>query len=602
MGSSTPTHNYSMDSDYSASRLPPSSSALIALSTLVPPSPCLSASLSITSGDIPILLDGLEFSANHRYSAASDFSDWRISARASLHESDLPQSSSCVSTGTFGPIYRRRPLAYREFESHAEGHEPYTASAVTWPQTTLESQGPPERVSYLECAYTAIQPTSKTDMESTTVKCASGGEIRSDVVDSETPIRKERLSLREGLHAQLASSTAQHDDPYDMASNRPTSATATKVKFKPVAYFAPAGDKGRSTFSLDNIRTVISIDQEGFRSVNPSFKFVGHSKRTFDDKRQRAETMAQFVPVNQQTFHFHYAPLDGQPVLRRISVNDDETRDYISREATLGLKSNGIYIVHGTELAIQTMHDENRGHGAMELHWEFVYKVDDRKVGPSKKVIDGEKNLTPLSLSCSPALLNSCQGKRVNLLHIVKKSITAKLTAEKLEASEYILARPPLHNKTNSASGRHRRALSYGRQPELSTCNTKPPAQRGVLQENRSDFDGRDLSRGARRRRASSAGEWNSFDSQPRTKVEADIITMCPPIQKHIVSPARLAQMLETKSVKKNTLPAIPQIDFYPLAPNPRHYRSRARNGMTERVPRDITSTVVSSLQRPSSS
>ena len=587
-----------MESDYSASRLPPSSSALIALSTLTPPSPCLTASLSstsITSGDIPILLDGLEFSANHRYSTASVFSDWRISPRASLHESNFPQSSSCVSTGTFGPICRRQPLAYREFESHGKevkAHEPCTVT-MPWPQTTLESQGPPERASYLECAYTAIQSASEVDTKnaSVDVKYDSGGEISevpvAGVIDSKTPIRKERLSLREGLGAQLVSSTTQHDDPYDVftiASNRPTLATTTKAKFKPVTYFAPAGDKRRSTFSLDNIKMVISIDQEGFRSVDPAFKFVGHSKRTFDDKRQQAETMAQFVPlVNQQTFHFHYAPLDGLPVLRRISVNDDETRDYISREATLGLKSNGIYVVHGTELVTQTMHDENRSHGTIELHWEFVYKVDDRKVGPSKKIADGEKNLTPLSLSCSPALLNPRQGKKVNLLHIVKKSVTAKLTAEKLEASEYqvysslISTRPPLHNTTNSTSGRHRRALSYGRQLKHSTCNAKPLAQHGVLQENRSDFDDQDLSRGARRRRASSAGEW---DSQPRTEVEADTMTMYPPVQKHIVSPARLAQMLETKSVKKNALPAIPQIDFYPLAPNPRHYRSRARNGV----------------------
>ena len=581
-----------MESVYSASRLPPSSSALIALSTLTPPSPSLTASLSsssITSGDIPILLDGLAFSANHRYSTASSFSNWRVSGTPNFYESDLPQSCSCASTGTFGPIRRRPPSVYRESgRDHVRDaitHE--NTTTVPWPQTRLESQKPPERASEKACSdystlsYMATQPTPEVQMQ----RAIDSGRKITEIPDSKTPVQKELLSLGVGLGAQLASSPTQHDDDlYDAfasAIDRPSPMTPPQYKPKPITYSAPSGEKRKSTFNMDNIRAVVSIDQEGFRSVNPTFKFAGYHRRTFDDKRQRAENMAHFVPVNQQNFHFHYAPFDGLPILRRISVNGDETRDYISREATLGLKSNGIYAIHGTELT-QTMHDENRAHGTTtELHWEFVYKVDDRKIGPSKKIIDGEKNLMPLSLSCSPALLYPSQGKRVNLLHIVKKSITARLTAERLETSEYpsaILAKPPLHDATNSTSGRHRKALSHGRQSDLATAGAKPLIQcTALIQENRGDLSGHvDLIREARRRRASSAGEWNSLDSQPRTTVKANVLTKYPPVQKHIVSPARLARMLETESFKQNATPAIPQPDFYPLAPNPRHYRSRA--------------------------
>ena len=580
-----------MESVYSASRLPPSSSALIALSTLTPPSPSLTASLlstSITSGDIPILLDGLAFSTNHRYSTASSFSNWRVSGTTNFYESDLPQSCSCASTGTFGPIHRRPPSAHRE-SGRDHVREAITCedtTTVPWSQTWLESQEPSERAfekaySDHSLPYVTTQPTPEVQMQCAT---DSGGKI-SEIpsTDSKTHVQKERPSLRVGLDARLASLPTQHDDLYDAftsAIDRPSSMTPPKSEFKPVTYSVPSGEKRKSTFNLDNIRAVVSIDQEGFRSVNPSFTFAGYHRRFFD-KRQRAENMAHFVPANQQNFHFHYAPFDGLPILRRISVNDDETRDYISREATLGLKSNGIYTIHGIELAAQTMHDENRA--TTELHWEFVYKVDDRKVGPSKKIIDGEKNLMPLSLSCSPALLYPSQGKRVNLLHVVKKSVIAKLTAERLEVSEYpsaIPARPPLHDATNSTSTRHRKALSHGRQPDLATAGANPLIHCTVLQEKHGALSGHvDGIRDARRRRASSAGEWNSLDSQPRTTAEANILTRYPPVQKHIVSPARLARMLETKSLKQNATSAIPQPDFYPLAPNPRHYRSRMRSG-----------------------
>ncbi|KIL71484.1 hypothetical protein M378DRAFT_62795, partial [Amanita muscaria Koide BX008] len=81
---------------------------------------------------------------------------------------------------------------------------------------------------------------------------------------------------------------------------------------------------------LSDVKVLLSIDQEGFRSINPSFRFVECITQPACDRQPRKQIVAQFVPVHRQTFHFHYAPFDGLPVLRRIYVNEDENHDYIS--------------------------------------------------------------------------------------------------------------------------------------------------------------------------------------------------------------------------------------------------------------------------------
>jgi len=52
--------------------------------------------------------------------------------------------------------------------------------------------------------------------------------------------------------------------------------------------------------------------------------------------------------------------------------------DYISRQATLTLKYNGIYIVESTE---------DKG----KLAWKFEYLVEDRWIPETGRIMDGEK-------------------------------------------------------------------------------------------------------------------------------------------------------------------------------------------------------------------
>lgn len=174
------------------------------------------------------------------------------------------------------------------------------------------------------------------------------------------------------------------------------------------------------------------IDQEGFRDAEPSFKFSGISRvRSSKENKSQDQFMAQFRPVSRQQFHFHHAPFETPPVLRRITVNNDDTSDYVSRQAHLALKSNGVYVIHGHEM-LSAEHPSE----PTKLYWQFEYLVDDRCVessSGSRRYLEGEKTFTPLTFSCSPRLLLPSQAKRINIMHVFKKSLAPKLVAEKLQ-------------------------------------------------------------------------------------------------------------------------------------------------------------------------
>ncbi|KAF8314015.1 hypothetical protein DL93DRAFT_2080483 [Clavulina sp. PMI_390] len=100
-------------------------------------------------------------------------------------------------------------------------------------------------------------------------------------------------------------------------------------------------------------------------------------------------------------------------------MNGDPKRDYLSREASLLLRTNGVYTVKGSE-------DKGR------LTWQFTYLVDDRRDAGGEKM-GGEKMLTPLSFSCAPELLSLDRGRKVGLLQVAKKALLSKLIASKIE-------------------------------------------------------------------------------------------------------------------------------------------------------------------------
>ncbi|CAE6526389.1 unnamed protein product [Rhizoctonia solani] len=129
--------------------------------------------------------------------------------------------------------------------------------------------------------------------------------------------------------------------------------------------------------------------------------------------------VAEFTMKKRQGWNFHHGVAESDPKLRRLTINGVEDRDYLSRKASLSVKSNGVYTVKGTE-----------DHGRFE--WKLEYLVEDRR-GPSGAVIPGEKTLTPLLFTCAPELLIPEQGKKVRLLHVMKKSITPRIHSSKME-------------------------------------------------------------------------------------------------------------------------------------------------------------------------
>ena len=256
------------------------------------------------------------------------------------------------------------------------------------------------------------------------------------------------------------------------------------------------------------------IDQEGFRAVKSCMQLVGYSPRARSlhpyESAESAESraiagFAEFMPTKRETFTFHYATLDSPPTLRMVSVAGDESRDYISRQATLSVKANGVYTVLGTETFMASALSSD-AHG-LRLRWKFDYLVSDRKVDGTGKTLPGEKTLTPLTFSCSPYLFHPLQGKKTGLMHIMKKNLVPKLGAQKLEPPTYVsnrsitpqtsryLSTPAAHIRSRSdAAARSRHYHSLTRSPLDTRVDGRATLSMDQVQH-------------TRRRRASSAGE-----------------------------------------------------------------------------------------------
>ena len=187
---------------------------------------------------------------------------------------------------------------------------------------------------------------------------------------------------------------------------------------------------------LQSTTLEIMVDQEGFRMIKPVFKLAGYTPpRTKENEAvslgvHLVSATADFMPVQRKSFTFHYSELDTPPVLRRLMLNGDESRDYLSKQAYLILKANGPYTVQGIEHVQSFPLFFANEHSI--LSWRFDYLIGDRRTGAGR-IIPGEKTFTPLCFSCSPALLLPAQGKKIRVMHVVKKSVAAKLIATKVE-------------------------------------------------------------------------------------------------------------------------------------------------------------------------
>lgn len=363
---------------------------------------------------------------------------------------------------------------------------------------------------------------------------------------------------------------------------------------------------------LENVTLSLLIDQEGFRTAQPLFKPTKLTRCHLMESGTIKVDLITFVPATREVFQFHYAPLDGLPILRRLIINGDESRDFLSRQAYLSLKSSGMYTVHGTEIASPTVMlassptlndnaEVNQGlDAAAKLYWQFDYSVEDRRAEQTGKVVDGEKILVPHTFTCSPHMLHPSQGKKVKLIQIVKKTVGPKLMAERKPLSSAIhiheLPSPPRkveeeeeeedmqsrtcpsnHKNTSQAWNLHRRSQSNPRETSrISLSFSFPQAPVPAPKRDRhgdSEMTTPVLVLPQRRRRASSVGE-----NHIQTRLEGILPS------RHIFPHSRLCQLFEESSSIDNgsdnddddhvlKIPQTQELALLPLGPSP-HFRN----------------------------
>ncbi|KAG6889995.1 hypothetical protein C0995_012955 [Termitomyces sp. Mi166 len=337
-----------------------------------------------------------------------------------------------------------------------------------------------------------------------------------------------------------------------------------------------------SNFSAATVE--IMIDQEGFRGVLARFKYSGYTTSGHTTDRDE-HGIAHFRPVKRQAFYFHYAALESLPVLRRINVNGEESRDYISRQASLCLKTNGVYFVRGNEnLCFPAPGEATQ---ISKLQWRFEYMVDDRRNDASGKVMsDGEKLLTPLSFSCSPLLLHPLQGKRVRLMHIMKKSVIPKLVAEKMEPPSFSPSTKPQDNQAKktppSPLPPYATIQTRGFRSHKRSVTLWIPGDEIVVTHSSTNLDTVCESKSSpiRRRRASSAGE-HSHPGSSRSPPARPLPHGNSPLCQNIIPRSRLATTIDTEDTLAKDLPiSLEQSSnldeaFYPLSPSPHRNLSR---------------------------
>ncbi|KAH7916465.1 hypothetical protein BJ138DRAFT_474983 [Hygrophoropsis aurantiaca] len=316
---------------------------------------------------------------------------------------------------------------------------------------------------------------------------------------------------------------------------------------------------------LKDVTIELWIDQEGFRAIKPTLRLMGYSPRARSlhpygtvhaSGTDLTAGVAEFMPVKREAFAFHHAVLDGTPTLRRVTVDGDESRDYISRHASLNIKSSGVYTVLGTEttsLAIAGVDTRGRGGSRFDhikLQWKFDYLVDDRRVDGNGKAMQGEKTLTPLTFSCSPLLLHPLQGKKVGLMHVVKKSVATKLAAEKLEPPRRprpkdVQLHPGYKTPSPRNMGSHSRSRSDAHAKESAAVLRSTATNSTLVPGGRMGTLGiTEQVQYTRRRRASSAGEhgW----ATAATLVQANPHRTA--IAKHIMPHAELSRLITSNA------------------------------------------------------
>ncbi|KAJ3548593.1 hypothetical protein NMY22_g1209 [Coprinellus aureogranulatus] len=485
-------------------RIPTRCSAFFALATLTPPSPdpSISSCSSVDFDDFPIfLVDSVTESSVE--SSPANFLHGDL-ADSTLGMAETGSSTSICSFGTFGQ--RRGGTLVDSPFSVGESlvDDEYAMDSLCEYYMSASPSPSPTEAKYLEAGLIQ-QPTAPGPL-------VPGFHQPKHALDHATAIHNVSIFVNEdGL---VSPAPILPVDSCPLIPSPPLKATdhllnseahiaPTQRRLPPVApdlivrprnavVRRKAMHRTRKEAQSDEVEFVwlhgisvdLLIDQEGFRSATPSFRYAGVTR----SKNDKTTCTVTFRATSKQGYNFHYNPFDSLPVLRRVTIHGEESKDYISKQAQLTLKANGVYAVHGAEISsISPAHSRvfnQLGYDPEKLEWEFQYLVEDR-TDTYGRAIAGEKKFVPLTFTCSPWLLHPSQGKRVNLMHIFKKGVLGKLTAEKakdssrqppfqrqgdrladisIHASGHLAAptcSPTTYNEFQGRDGTHRRAMSH---------------------------------------------------------------------------------------------------------------------------------------------
>ncbi|KAJ3863016.1 hypothetical protein EV359DRAFT_82761 [Lentinula novae-zelandiae] len=616
------------------------------LDPLGPPSPILAPAVltaTMTSEEVPMFLFNSESNddiASRRASTVSSLDSYGL---ISSRSSDTIQTArTCSTYGTFGQ-FRRSQLYNTQIQTlsspsparlvsdnhgHTVMHDDPTKSLTSY---SLEgyrresTSGSLITTATLLSTTPIVSPPSPSPSVYSTMSCSistlsdrshetqymnySGyaGDLHSmsnlpavSLSQCDSVISLPNLTVSRSCHDIKDSSASS--SYYSRQAPLPSQVVSAPVRMSPHA------ELPRNLGWLRDTVVEILIDQEGFRSITPTFRFAGYSTntRSLDSSKKVIEGgAAQFVPISRQTFNFHYAPFDGQPVLRRISINGS-SRDHVSRQATMCLKSNGVYIVRGSETSIIPAKEVSGDSSteAPKLRWKLDYFVDDRR-GSGRR--EGEKTFTPLTFSCSPLLLHPLQGKKIRLMHVMKKNVVTKLVAERMElpnatsrrSSSPLLCEaapssPPPLTRTDPSKAHlwnlHRRFQSHGHPRTLERSESSGAKASSPLGSNRMNgfYNRGQQSVSQRHRRASSAGEicvtdlnqgYQNVDEKKGIKAcNGDPVFVLSsnrlesptiPYDRHILPPSKLSELLENI---ENVKPMLQKVEvFTSLSPAPRN-------------------------------
>ncbi|KAG6814142.1 hypothetical protein H0H92_002137 [Tricholoma furcatifolium] len=558
------------------------STDLLALSDLSPPSPVSSPTKLNTSwtwSDVEVEFD---FDVDDDEGSLPLRDNFTSNDRSGLCILSSSSISTVCSNGTFGPVFKsHKPASATLVESHStisnlsalsNGSNPN--SPCDWRNDTLYVHSPRSPCRRKRSLDDALNSTSATESPASdhvmTISTSTlGGSNAQDeapmrITNGELPISPalKNSEISPSYSETLFCSLTDYESGPTFPVSKPQStgldfytrqlafaATLATLEKKcpsepssPIAKYSGSGPLCIPSSNTSSTTAELLIDQEGFRSVWARFKHTGSLVLDPYSEDDNKDTMVQFRPIKRQTFRFHYAALEALPVLRRITVNGEESRDYTARQASLSTRTNGVYFVLGDETPCFTV--PGKTISTSKLRWRFEYLVI-LKSDTTGMTSNGERLVTPLSFSCSPLLLHPLQGKRVRLVHVMKKSVIPKLVAQKMEPPNLSGSSSPVAPARGTPSSMphsdrtHRH--SYDSHKRMATLWTPRPSDAISMSTE-------DVYKTApyRRRRASSAGERSLPCGNPTSSYVGHQPRESPGLCQNIVPPSCLARLIDS--------------------------------------------------------